>query len=110
MRQLRKRTQFLNAARGNRFAGRFFVLQSRRVAQTEPGIGYTVTRRTGNSPERSRIRRRLRAAVFACQSQFKEQHDYVLIGRRAALGAPFSTLVEKLTCALAYLHKQETAG
>ncbi len=110
MRQLKKRAQFLNAARGKRFAGRFFVLQSRSVTEIEPGIGYTVTKRTGNSPERSRIKRRLRAAVFACQNQFKDRHDYVLIGRRAALSAPFSTLVEKLEHAIAHLHKQETAG
>ncbi len=110
MRQLKKRAQFLNAARGQRFAGRFFVLQARAVSENEPGIGYTVTKRTGNSPERSRIRRRLRAAVLACQDQFIEQHDYVLIGRRATLSAPFSTLVEKLSHAIAYLHKKETTG
>ena len=110
MRQLRKRAQFLNAARGKRFAGRFFVLQSVCASGKKAGIGYTVTKRTGNSPERSRIKRRLRAAVYACQNQFKDQHDYVLVGRRAALSAPFTTLVEKLSHAIAYLHKNETAG
>jgi ribonuclease P protein component len=105
MRQLKKRAQFLNAARGMRSAGRFFVLQAAPVSVLEPGIGYTVTKRTGNSPERSRIKRRLRAAVLACQNQFHTQYDYVLIGRRAALGVPFATLVRKLDHAIAQVHK-----
>lgn len=96
MRTLKQRTQFLNAARGRKISGRFFTLQARRVTDPEPGIGYTVTKRTGNAPERSRIKRRLRAAVAACQSQFQPQHDYVLIGRRSVLSTPFSTLVRAL--------------
>ncbi len=110
MRQLKKRAQFLNAARGRRFSGRYFALQAVRVKEREPGVGYTLTKRVGNSPERSRIKRRLRAAVFACQSQFQAQHEYVLIGRRAALQAPFCVLVQKLGQALARLHTQALAG
>ncbi len=106
MRHLKKRFQFLNAARGTRFAGRFFVLQSTPVACEDAGIGYTLTKRTGNSPERNRIKRRLRAAVAACQDKFQSGHDYVLIGRRDALGVPFSTLVEKLEHALKYTKRQ----
>ncbi len=110
MRRLKKRFQFLNAARGTRFAGRFFVLQSVRTDLEDCGIGYTVTKRTGNSPERNRIKRRLRAAVLSCKTEFHNQHDYVLIGRRDALGVNFSTLVQKLEHALEYTHRQKTAG
>jgi len=110
MRQLKKRTQFLNAARGARFSGRYFVVQTIGVEHSEPGIGFTVTKRSGNSPERNRIKRRLRAAVFACQNQFQSRHDYVLIARRAALRAPFSLLVQKLGHALNHLHTQKLAG
>ncbi len=104
MRQLKKRTQFLNAARGERFAGRYFIVQAIAVDMDQPGIGFTVSKRNGNSPERNRIKRRLRAAVFACQNQFHGRHDYVLVARRAALQAPFSVLVQKLGHALACVH------
>ena len=51
--------------------------------------GFTVTKKTGNSPERNRIKRRLRAAVQGLRSTgFLPQHDYVLVGRREALTCP----------------------
>ena len=105
MRHLKKRFQFLNAARGTRSAGRFFVLQSAKVNDKDWGVGYTVTKKTGNSPQRNRIKRRLRAAVMACNDRFLDQHDYVLIGRRDALGAPFAKLVERLEAALKASHR-----
>ena len=51
-------------------------------------MGFTVTKQTGNSPERNRIRRRLRAAAKACENRFEAQHDYVLIGRRDVTDLP----------------------
>lgn len=109
MRTLKKRTEFLSAARGRKVSGRFFTLQANRSDQEEPGIGYTVTKRTGNAPERSRIKRRLRAAVTACHQHFKPQHDYVLIGRRQVLSAPFTTLVGDLGRAAAKLDAAQPA-
>lgn len=110
MRHLKNRPQFLNAARGTKFSGRFFVLQSNSVKNTDCGIGYTVTKRQGNSPERNRIKRRLRAAVLACNTKFKAQFDYVLIGKRQILGVPFLTLVQKLDHALSHTHQQKQTG
>jgi len=107
MRHLKKRSQFLNAARGTHLSGQLFVLQKARSEYDDYAIGYTVTKRTGNSPERNRIKRRLRAAVFACKSRFIAQHDYVLIGRRKALSAKFSTLVKNLEYALEHVHKKQ---
>ncbi len=105
MRHLKKRSQFLNAARGTRLPGRFFVLQKADAEFETAGIGLTVTKRTGNSPERNRIKRRLRAAVLACRSGFVAGHDYVLIGRRKVLNAKFSSLVSHLDRALKNMHK-----
>ncbi len=110
MRRLKKRFQFLNAARGTRSAGRFFVLQSTPVENDDWGIGYTVTKKMGNSPQRNRIKRRLRAAVLTCKDQFIDQHDYVLIGRADVLSAPFASLVEKLETALKRTHKTIIVG
>lgn len=109
MRTLQKRTQFLKAARGRKVSGRFFTLQTTQVSENEPGIGYTVTKRAGNAPERSRIKRRLRAAVSACHLHFKTQHDYVLIGRHNILSVPFETLVRALSEAVKHLDAPQSA-
>ncbi|MCF6326800.1 MAG: ribonuclease P protein component [Devosiaceae bacterium] len=110
MRHLQKRSQFLNAARGTQIPGRFFVLQKAKAQFEDCGIGFTVTKRMGNSPERNRIKRRLRAAVLACRPGFVAEHDYVLIGRRKILGAKFSTLVNNLENALRQVHSNKAAG
>ncbi|HQZ11338.1 MAG TPA: ribonuclease P protein component [Devosia sp.] len=104
LRHLLKRTEFLRAARGNRAGRSAFLLQAIESGGDGPGIGYTVTKKTGNSPERSRIKRRLREAARACQSGFKPRHDYVLVGRREALSVPFSQLVADINSAVAKVH------
>jgi len=104
LRRLIKRSQFQRAARGNRAGRSAFGLQSIAAAETEPGIGYTVTKKTGNSPERNRIKRRLRAAVTACARDFHPHHDYVLVGRREALSEPFAKLVADLGALIVRVH------
>lgn len=104
VRRLLKRSQFLRAARGNRAGRSAFLLQAIAVEETEPGVGFTVTKKAGNSPERNRIKRRLRAAVRACEAGFQPSHDYVLVGRREALSVPFSKLVTELSSAVTKVH------
>ena len=104
LRRLRKRAQFLNAARGRRAGRTAFSLQAIAADADEPGVGLTVTKKTGNSPERNRIKRRLRAALRACAPEFKAQHDYVVVGRREALTLPFSKVVSDLSSAIAKVH------
>lgn len=108
IRRLKRRAQFLKAARGNKVARRGFVLQAVPVADAAPGVGYTVTKKTGNSPERNRIKRRLREAVRACADKFVAGHDYVLIGRRESLNEPFDTLVDGLGSAIKRVHSPRT--
>ena len=104
LRRLRKRAQFLNAARGRKAGRTAFSLQAIAADEASPGLGLTVTKKTGNSPQRNRIRRRLRAAARACGSEFLPQHDYVLIGRREALSEPFAKIVADLSSALLKLN------
>jgi ribonuclease P protein component len=104
LRRLTKRAQYLNAARGGRAGRPGFTLQAIAVETAEPGIGFTVTNKTGNAPERNRIRRRLRAAARACGASFQPQHDYVLVGRREALSLPFSKVVSDLSSAISKVH------
>ncbi len=114
LRHLTKRAQFLNAKNGIRTRGNSFALQMVRqkaaldmAFEHKAGIGYTITKKTGNSPQRNRIKRRLRAASDICSHLFKSQYDYVLIGRTNALTTPFNILVDELEKAILTLHKQK---
>ena len=104
LRRLVKRSQFQRAARGNRAGRSAFGLQVIAADQAQPGIGFTVTKKTGNSPQRNRIKRRLRAAVTACERDFVPHHDYVLVGRREALSEPFAKLVADLGALIVRVH------
>ena len=104
LRRLIKRSQFQRAARGNRAGRSAFGLQMVATEAAEPGIGFTVTKKSGNSPERNRIKRRLRAAVTACARDFVAHHDYVLVGRREALSEPFAKLVADLGALIQRVH------
>ncbi|MBZ9938617.1 ribonuclease P protein component [Mesorhizobium sp. BR1-1-16] len=103
MGRLKKRAEFLAAAGGARASRRGFLLQKRdRDGEVGPRFGFTVTKKMGNSPERNRIRRRLREAVrLAAAPHASLRADYVLIGRRAALSQPFEDLVRDLISGLA---------
>ncbi|MDN3721825.1 ribonuclease P protein component [Roseibium salinum] len=55
-----------------------------------PRVGYTVTKKTGNSVMRSRIKRRLRAAVAELDpGEVPQSADFVLVARDSALTLPF---------------------
>ena len=94
----------MRAARGNRAGRSAFSLQAVGTETNDPGVGFTVTKRTGNAPERNRIRRRLREAARACAERFEPRHDYVLVGRREALSQPFGKLVGELCAAIKKIH------
>ena len=110
LRRLRKRSQFQRAARGDRTGRSAFGLQAIKADAPDPGVGFTVTKKTGNSPERNRIKRRLRAAVTACARDFRAGHDYVLVGRREALTENFDKLVADLRGSLKRVHNPRPAG
>ena len=100
--RLKKRSQFLAMRSGARLGSRAFLLEMRLRAEgetesDEPRFGFTVTKKTGNSVVRNRIRRRLReAARLAAQGHARPGHDYVLVGKPAALAERFSTIVAEI--------------
>ena len=106
MERLRRRTDFRAAAAGLRASVGAFVVQARRRAEDGPvRIGFTVSRQVGNAVERNRVRRRLREIVRLSQGGgMHDGHDYVLIGRRAALAAPFGQMRQELDAALSRIH------
>jgi ribonuclease P protein component len=109
MERLRHRTDFRAAAAGQRASVGAFVLQARRRAEDGPvRIGFTVSRQVGNAVERNRVRRRLREMVRLSQGGgMHDGHDYVLIGRRAALTVPFGQMRQELDTALGRIHDPE---
>jgi ribonuclease P protein component len=109
MERLRHRTDFRAAAAGQRVSVGTFVVQARRRAEDGPvRIGFTVSRQVGNAVERNRVRRRLREMVRLSQgSGMHDGHDYVLIGRRAALAVPFGQMRRELDTALGRIHDPE---
>ena len=72
-------------------------------------IGYTITKKTGNSVERSRMKRRLRSAISKALGEIhekaeieKKEHleicgDMVIVARRSSISEPHALLVSKLT-------------
>ena len=100
MDRLRQRADFLAVADGARANSPAFTLQGRRRDDSGPvRVGFTVTKKNGNAPERNRIRRRLREAVRRLDGTadfmaMRPHHDYVLVGRRAALSRDFAVLVD----------------
>jgi ribonuclease P protein component len=106
MERLRQRADFLAAATGFKAPAAAFVLQARKRRDTGPArFGFTVSKKVGNAVERNRVRRRLREIVrLSAASRLHAGHDYVLIGRRAALNLPFARMTQDFEGALRRIH------
>ncbi|WP_439271777.1 ribonuclease P protein component [Pseudochrobactrum sp. HB0163] len=90
---------------GEKRRGKYFLLEvkPRNEAASKqakagdcPRIGFTVTKKNGNAVIRNRIRRRLKAAARLNEAAMAAQTDYVIVGRKEALNAPFCALTKEL--------------
>ncbi len=109
--RLKVRADFLRAAKGSRFHSRCFSMQ---MAAADPGparIGLTVTRKTGTSTERNRIRRRLREALrLGAVAAASPGQDYVIVARRDLLCEPFTALQADLSRAFDKIRRPRPKG
>ena len=111
--RLRKRADFLRAAKGGRRHARAFTLQAAdrsaadRSAAADgpapepPRFGFTVTKKVGGAAVRNRIRRRLKEALrLAAPLSARAGRDYVVVARIEALTQPFLDLQADLVRAV----------
>ena len=105
--RLKKRSEFLTVAAGNRrCAMPGLVLQARFLSpEADPSIrvGFTATRKIGNAVARNRARRRLKAAVHEILGHGKGETrpaDLVLVARQGTIERPYIELLVDLTKAL----------
>ena len=120
MERLKRRTDFRAAARAARAPAGAFVVQARQRDESGDAggpvrVGFTVSRQVGNAVERNRVRRRLREMIRLAPNTklcatLRAGHDYVLIGRRAALQAPFPDMVRQFDAALRRIHAAPRSG
>lgn len=113
MERLRKRPDFLKAAKGRRWAMPGLVLQARRRGGEDAAarIGFTATQKIGGAVERNRVKRRLRAAARTVLPEHaRAGFDYVLIARRGTLTRPFGEILDDLETALDKVHSEKAGG
>jgi ribonuclease P protein component len=105
--RLKKRADFLRvAALRRKWAAPGLILQAAPAPGTELQadslrVGFTVSKKVGNSVCRNRARRRLKAAVAEIfPAHAGSGLDYVVIGRKETLERPYSLLLQDLLAAL----------
>jgi ribonuclease P protein component len=110
--RLRKRADFLRAARGIRRVEGAITLETCATpgAETAPGalrVGFTASKKIGNAVARNRAKRRLRAAASQLLPLLgRAGHDYVLVARGTTVARPFPALLSDITTALKAAHKK----
>jgi ribonuclease P protein component len=108
---LARRPDFLRAAQARRQSTQGFLLQARERRADEPAtgirVGYTCSKKVGNSVARNRAKRRLREiARLELPLHGRPGWDYVLVGRPEVTATrDFAELRRDLIAALAKVHK-----
>ncbi len=101
--RLRKRPDFLAAAKALNCARGAVVAQARRRGDGSPliRIGFTATKRIGGAVVRNRAKRRLReAARLLAPLHARPGCDYVFIARGGTVSRPWAPLLDDMKSAL----------
>ena len=110
MERLKKRADFLRAARGIRRVEGAITLETcpaPELAASHLRVGFTASKKIGNAVVRNRAKRRLRAAASQLLPLLgRPGHDYVLVARGTTVARPFPALLSDITTALKAAHKK----
>ena len=116
MDHLKKRADFLRAARGIRRVEGAITLETCPTPEPEAlqgrlRVGFTASRKIGNAVARNRAKRRLRAAASAQLPLLgRPGHDYVLVARASVLSREYAALLGDLAEAIGAAHRKLDAG
>ncbi len=110
---IRKRRDFLAAARARRWVAKGLLVQGRQRRDAEPitpdqvRVGYTCSKKVGGAVVRNRAKRRLRAAAAeVLPVKGRPGWDYVLIGKAGqTVERAFADLVRDLETAMDRVHE-----
>ena len=106
---IKKRSDFLAANRGKRYATPGFVLLVSDRQDEDPAIrlGITITKKVGNAVVRNRMRRRFRELMRELLGEKgKAGADHILIGRDGGIEKDFAELRADMAKALGKLNTQ----
>ena len=110
MERLKKRADFLRAARGIRRVEGAITLETCPAPELAPAhlrVGFTASKKIGNAVIRNRAKRRLRAAASQLLPLLgRPGHDYVLVARGTTVARPFPALLSDITTALKAAHRK----
>jgi ribonuclease P protein component len=108
--RLKKRADFLRAARGIRRVEGAITLETCATPESARGrlrVGFTASKKIGNAVIRNRAKRRLRAAASQLLPLLgRTGHDYVLVARGTTVARPFPALLSDITTALKSAHRK----
>jgi ribonuclease P protein component len=110
METLKKRADFLRAAKGVRKVEGAITLETCKTpdaaATTGWRVGFTASRKVGNAVARNLAKRRLRAAASQLLPLLaREGHDYVLVARASTGTRAYHALLADVTTALKAAHR-----
>ena len=111
--RLRKRPEFLAAAKGASYRRGAVLVQIRDRQDSDPAIrlGFTATKKLGGAVVRNRCKRRLREAARALVPLHgRPGCDYVFVARNGAADRPWPRLLDDVKTALISLAPLKTGG
>lgn len=85
---------------GRQVGGGSFVLVTARNRKDKVQVGFSVSKKIGNSVQRNRAKRRLKACFSPLLPVVKPGYNLIFIARSSALTAPFLSMQKSMVAAL----------